>query len=109
MIIDLFADKLNPSHVYTLTPEYEEENESESESPAEEVKKVFAVDANAPFSELGLDSLDLVELMVGIEKTFKHEFSDADYEDVKNIEDIIAIIHKHPRAALQTPQPETEQ
>lgn len=59
---------------------------------------VFRVDANTPFGELGLDSLDIVEMLVEVERKFNIELTDQEYATVKNVEDIIAKIHGHPNA-----------
>ena len=56
------------------------------------------VDDIASFKELGLDSLDTVELLVAVEKEFKVELEDEEHEAVHNISDIIDKIYNHPRA-----------
>ena len=56
------------------------------------------VDASLPLTGLGLDSLDLVELMVAVEKDFHVELEDAEHESITNIDDIVNKLHSHPRA-----------
>jgi acyl carrier protein len=86
LIFDLFNNKLQASKVY--------------EAPAlpSATAPVYRVDADTPFNELGLDSLDLVELMVAVEKEFHVELADEEHSSVKNVEDIIQKIHGHPSA-----------
>jgi acyl carrier protein len=59
---------------------------------------MFRVDASVPFNELGLDSLDLVELMVATEKSFHIELSDEEHARVKTVDDIVTLLHQHPNA-----------
>lgn len=44
-------------------------------------------------SSLGLDSLDLVEIMLQIEETFNVEFSSDEIASLKTIEDVLKIIN----------------
>ena len=56
------------------------------------------VDDSVPFASLGLDSLDIVELMVAVERDFHIEMQDHEYDNINNVNDIIDKIHGHPRA-----------
>jgi acyl carrier protein len=44
--------------------------------------------------ELGLDSLDTVELTLGLEEAFGVEIPDSDLEDVRTVGDVIDLIEK---------------
>lgn len=44
--------------------------------------------------ELGLDSLDTVELTLGLEEAFGVEIPDAELEDVRTVGDVIDLIEK---------------
>ena len=91
LIFDLFHNKLESSQIYEHAP-------ATPSHSAESVEPVFRVEAMTPFKELGLDSLDLVELMVAVEQEFHVEFTDEEHAAVTNVEDIIAKIHGHPKA-----------
>ena len=45
-------------------------------------------------SELGLDSLDLVETMIEIEEEFNVEFTSEEILDIKTIKDVIKLIER---------------
>jgi acyl carrier protein len=44
--------------------------------------------------ELGADSLDMVELVMGLEDMFDLEISDSDAEQIKTIKDAIDLVEK---------------
>lgn len=65
----------------------------------EEVAKIIAkrVDVTSlkeedELSALGLDSLDLVEVMIEIEEKFNIEFDNTEIEDVKILKDVLDLI-----------------
>lgn len=45
-------------------------------------------------SALGLDSLDLVEVMLEIEEAFNIEFSNEEIEEIKLLKDVLLLIEK---------------
>ena len=67
----------------------------------EEIKKMFAdkvkvdnVDPNMELKALGLDSLDLVELIMDIEDKYGVEFSNEELMSFKTDEDVLKSIEK---------------
>ncbi len=67
----------------------------------EEIKKMFAdkvkvdnVDPNMELKALGLDSLDLVELIMDIEDKYGVEFSNEELMSFKTVEDVLKSIEK---------------
>jgi len=67
----------------------------------DEIKKMFAEkikienpDPNTDLKALGLDSLDLVELIMDIEEKFGVEFTNEELMDLKTISDVYAAIEK---------------
>lgn len=67
----------------------------------EEVSKIISkrVDVSSlkeddDLSALGLDSLDLVEVMLEIEEVFGIEFSNDEIEECKHLKDVLALIEK---------------
>jgi len=48
-------------------------------------------------SDLGLDSLDQVELIMSIEDTYDLEIPDDDVMQLKNMKDVIAYLESHGR------------
>lgn len=56
-------------------------------------KELVVLDANLS-GDLGLDSLDTVELTLGIEERFGIEIPDSDLEDVLTIGDTVALIER---------------
>lgn len=67
----------------------------------EEVSKVLAkrVDISSlkeedNLSALGLDSLDLVEVMLEIEEVFHIEFDSSEIEEAKTLKDVLDLIQK---------------
>ena len=54
--------------------------------------KVEAIDPKTELRELGLDSLDLVELMMELEKEFKIEFENDEMTSFKTLEDVVKAI-----------------
>ena len=67
----------------------------------EEIKKMFAdkvkvdnVDPNMELKALGLDSLDLVELIMDIEEKYGVEFSNEELMSFKTVEDVLKSIEK---------------
>ncbi len=67
----------------------------------EEIKKMFAdkvkvdnVNPNMELKALGLDSLDLVELIMDIEDKYGVEFSNEELMSFKTVEDVLKSIEK---------------
>ncbi|MFA5074717.1 MAG: acyl carrier protein [Candidatus Babeliales bacterium] len=52
------------------------------------------IDINATFQELGADSLDIVEMIMGFEESFGIEIKDEDAEKIKIVKDVIDHIHQ---------------
>ena len=48
-----------------------------------------------PLKELGLDSLDCIELMIDVEREFDVEIPDEKSENVRTIEDVVNIVIDH--------------
>ncbi len=68
-------------------------------STLEKVQQLFAqkvkadtIDPNTELRELGLDSLDLVELMMEIEKEFGFEFDNDEMTSFKTLADVVKAI-----------------
>ena len=59
------------------------------------IKDPRAVTPSAPFTELGLDDLDVVEIFLEVEKDFFMEFSDDQVESFKNIKDAVEVVSHH--------------
>jgi acyl carrier protein len=60
---------------------------------AEEFKKTEAEVRNArKWSDLGLDSLDTVELVMKIEEVFNIMFTDEESQAIKNLNDLVTLI-----------------
>ena len=67
----------------------------------EDIKKMFAdkvkvdnVNPNMELKALGLDSLDLVELIMDIEDKYGVEFSNEELMSFKTVEDVLKSIEK---------------
>lgn len=56
------------------------------------IGKDAQVTPSASFKELGLDSLDAVELMVSVEEEFGIEIPDNDSDEIKSVADAIDYI-----------------
>jgi acyl carrier protein len=54
-----------------------------------------AVKPEATFQDLGADSLDSVELIMGFEEEFKIEIPDEDAQNIKTVGDAIKYIEAH--------------
>jgi len=52
-----------------------------------------AVKPEATFKDLGADSLDVVEMIMGFEETFGIEIKDEDAEKIKTVQDAADHIH----------------
>ncbi len=90
-LFELFEHKFPASVVYMSNPTgLSAEGHPVASSPR--------VDDAASFQELGLDSLDTVELIVAVEKEFKVELTDEEHENIRNINQVIERIFNHPRA-----------
>jgi acyl carrier protein len=57
-----------------------------------EALKVDHVDPKAELRELGLDSLDLVELLIKLEEQFGIEFTNEEMPNFKTVEDVYKAI-----------------
>ncbi|MCQ2786802.1 MAG: acyl carrier protein [Bacilli bacterium] len=58
------------------------------ESVLEKKLKLPAIDPNKELRELGLDSLDVVELLLGLEDEFGIEFTSDELKDLKKVSDL---------------------
>jgi len=56
------------------------------------------VSETATFEEMGLDSLDEVEVVMALEEEFALEIPDADADKIRSATDAIDFIASHPRA-----------
>lgn len=76
---------------------------SENESVADKVRKIIdnrvpgcvpvaQMTDNATFDNLGLDSLDFVEVVMEVEETFGIEISDEELEPVRTLGDFVKIV-----------------
>ena len=50
-------------------------------------------DFTKTFSEIGLDSLDVFSLLSAIEDTFERQFSEEEYAQSNNLNDIIRLVN----------------
>ncbi|HKM10784.1 MAG: acyl carrier protein [Bacilli bacterium] len=66
----------------------------EIEATFAETLKVDHVDPNAELRDLGLDSLDLVELLIKLEEKFGVEFSNEEMPNFKTVQDVYTAIEK---------------
>lgn len=57
--------------------------------------EVADVKLEATFEDLGADSLDSVELIMGFEEEFKIEIPDEEAEKIKTVKDAVDYITKH--------------
>ena len=51
------------------------------------------ISPEATFKDLGADSLDIVEIIMGFEETFGIEIKDEDAEKIKTVNEAVALIH----------------
>jgi len=51
-------------------------------------------DFHKPFSEIGLDSLDVFELLSEIDVALGKSFSDEEFGQLKTIDDVISMLNK---------------
>lgn len=51
------------------------------------------VKAESTFKDLGADSLDIVEMIMGFEETFGLEIKDEDAEKIKSVQEAVDLIH----------------
>ena len=56
--------------------------------------KADQLNEETPLKDLGLDSLDIVEVMMGIEEELGIEFSTDELADAKTIKDVLTLIEK---------------
>lgn len=76
---------------------------SDVESRVLQVFKSYAPESakltpTATFQELGLDSLDAVELMVAVEEEFGIEIPDKESDEIRSVKDAIDYIEAQPEA-----------
>lgn len=60
------------------------------------VRDPSAVTLNSSFSELGLNSLDMCEVFIGIEREFDLEIADEDCESMQTIQELVEFLSKNP-------------
>ena len=53
-----------------------------------------SIDVNANFKELGLDSLDVVEMLLQLEEQYGIRFDDVDMSGIVTVQDLIDIVEK---------------
>ena len=58
------------------------------------IAKVDAIDEGMKLSELGLDSLDVVELLLQLEEQYDIHFDDIDMSNFKTVGDLLASIEQ---------------
>ena len=58
------------------------------------VLKVSELDTSANFKELGLDSLDIVELLLQLEEEYGIHFDDVDMTNIVTVQDLLDSIEK---------------
>ena len=58
------------------------------------VLKVEKLDLGANFKELGLDSLDIVELLLQLEEEYGIHFDDVDMTNIVTVQDLLDSIEK---------------
>lgn len=58
------------------------------------VLKVEELDTSANFKELGLDSLDIVELLLQLEEEYGIHFDDVDMTNIVTVQDLLDSIEK---------------
>jgi acyl carrier protein len=51
------------------------------------------VKAESTFKDLGADSLDIVEMIMGFEESFGVEIKDDDAEKIKSVQEAVDLIH----------------
>jgi acyl carrier protein len=51
------------------------------------------VKSESTFKDLGADSLDIVEMIMGFEETFGLEIKDEDAEKIKSVQEAVDLIH----------------
>lgn len=59
------------------------------------VKDPSAITLGSSFQELGLNSLDLVEITLGLEREFDMEFSEEDCESFHTVNDLVENISRN--------------
>lgn len=52
------------------------------------------INAQSTLTELGADSLDLVEIIMRLEEEFNIEINDADAEKMRSMQDVVNYIHE---------------
>lgn len=57
--------------------------------------RVSSDDLNTIIDDLGFDSLDYVELLIELEKEFNIHINDAEFVELKTINDVINIVKKN--------------
>jgi acyl carrier protein len=62
-------------------------------------KDPSAVTMNSSFSELGLNSLDMVELFLVAEKEFNLEISEENCEEMHTVNDLVEFLARNPATA----------
>ena len=53
-----------------------------------------SIDPNANFKELGLDSLDVVEMLLQLEEEYDIHFDDVDMSGIVTVQDLVDTIEK---------------
>ncbi len=58
------------------------------------LRKQVTISPDITFKQMGADSLDVVQILVGIEDTYGIELSDDDLKQIKNVNDFIVYVKK---------------
>ena len=51
------------------------------------------IKAESTFKDIGADSLDIVEMIMSFEETFGIEIKDEDAEQIKNVQEVVNLVH----------------
>lgn len=70
------------------------------------VKADKLADPNVAFTDLGLDSLDRVEVMIAIEEEFNIEFSDEQSDKFASVDQVVDVIARKPDVVLRNFKPD---
>jgi acyl carrier protein len=84
--------------------QYEAVDPSDKEETQELIKKLtnVQIEENEPFSALGFDGLDEVEIVLAIESQFGTTLSDEEFHSIHSVADAMKVFEKYaPKQASQ--------